>query len=90
MDTVIPCIQRASAVKDEFKELSIPDTEYDKNVAQLRTFSAADTSAETLDTVYSERVSDNPDFKVLLKRTLMDYAPEDARKGLAFILSALK
>lgn len=37
-----------------------------------------------------ERASDSADFQEMVKRTLCHYAREDARKGLALVLSALK
>lgn len=43
-----------------------------------------------LDEYFSEKPSENPEFQDLLRRTLIHYSREDARKGLAFLMSALK
>jgi hypothetical protein len=90
MDTVIPSIRRESTVKDDVKQLALPDVQYNANVDRIRATLKTAPDSEILDEYFDEKASDNPEFADLLKRSLIHYAPEDARKGLAFILSALK
>ena len=90
MDTVIPSIRRESTANDELKQLALPDMQYNAHVDRLKAIVKTLPNAESLDEYFDERVSDNPDFTDLLKRSLVQFAPADARKGLAFILSALK
>lgn len=93
MDTVIPSIQRASVASNGLSNLTIPDENYNATVAQLRKAAIAGLDApdsESLEKYLDEKPSDNPDFQDLLKRSLVHFAREDARKGLAFILSTLK
>jgi hypothetical protein len=93
MDTIIPSIQRASFGSDGLSNLTIPDEKYNAIVVQLKKATAAVPGAhdgESLEKFLDEKPSDNPDFQDLLKRSLVHFAREDARKGLAFILSTLK
>jgi hypothetical protein len=43
-----------------------------------------------LDEYLSEKPSANPEFQELLKRSLLHFSREEARKKLAFLMSALK
>ena len=90
MDTVIPSIRRESTVKDDLKQLALPDVQYNANVDRLRATLKIAPDSQSLDEYFYEKASDNPEFEDLLKRSLVHYTPEDVRKGLAFILSALK
>lgn len=93
MDTVIPSIHRESFASGGLSHLIIPDEKYNATVVQLKKAAVADPDApdgESLEKYLDEKPSDNPDFQDLLKRTLVQFAREDARKGLAFILSTLK
>ncbi|KAG4442836.1 hypothetical protein IFR05_001717 [Cadophora sp. M221] len=90
MDTVIPSIKRESvASTSSIDEEHIPDTIYSTLVHQLkRAVTNAPTEVE-LEQYLAEKPSDNPDFHDLVKRTLMHYSREDARKGFSFLLSGL-
>ncbi|KAH7357011.1 hypothetical protein BKA65DRAFT_495950 [Rhexocercosporidium sp. MPI-PUGE-AT-0058] len=90
MDTVIPSIKRESVTSTSSKdEEKIPDITYSTLVHQLqRAVINAPTEAE-LDQYLAEKPSDNPEFHELVKRTLMQYSREDARKGFSFLLSGL-
>ena len=90
MDTVIPSIRRESMVNDNQKQLALPDVQYNANIDRLTATMKIVPDSKGLVEYFNEKASDNPEFETLLKRSLVHYAPEDARKGLAFILSALK
>jgi hypothetical protein len=90
MDTVIPSIRRESTTEDDLKQLALPNVQYNANVDRIRATVKIAPNSENLDKYFDEKASDNPEFEDLLKRSLIHYAREDARKGLAFILSALK
>jgi hypothetical protein len=93
MDTVIPSIRRESVVSGGLSNLTISDEKYNATVVQLREAAVAvpdAPDAESLEKYLNEKPSDNADFQDLLKRSLVHFAREDARKGLAFILSTLK
>jgi hypothetical protein len=90
MDTVIPSIRREAAPSNTLSHQSISDVQYNAIVGGLETTLAHPPDGKSLDTFLDEKPSDNAEFQDLLKRSLLLYAREDARKGLAFILSALK
>jgi len=93
MDTIIPSIRRESLASDVLSHLIIPNEQYDATVARLKraTVTGPDSpDGLSVENYLDENASDNPDFQDLLKRTLVHFAREDARKGLAFILSILK
>jgi len=92
MDTVIPSIRRESAVSGGLPNLTISDEKYNATVMQLKKAVAGPDApdAESLEKYLNEKPSDNADFQDLLKRSLVHFAREDARKGLAFILTTLK
>jgi len=93
MDTIIPSIRRESLASDGLSNLNIPDEKYNATVVRLKKATVASLDAldvKSLENYLDEKPSDNPDFQDLLKRVLVHFAREDARKGLAFILSTLK
>ncbi len=93
MDTVIPSIRRESVESHGLSSLTIPDEKYDATVLQLEKTAVAGQDApvgKSLEKYLDEKPSDSSDFQDLLKRSLVHFAREDARKGLAFILSTLK
>lgn len=89
MDTVIPSIRRETIATDRSTQLTISDVEYNQTVNYLKN-NANEPSSESLDEYFDERPSQNPKFQELLKRTFVFNVREDARKGLGFILAALK
>lgn len=90
MDTVIPSVRRESASGNKTSQLTVPDVEYNAAVDHLKETVVNAPESESLDEYLDEKPSDNPAFHGLLRRTLIQYTRDDARKGLAFILSALK
>lgn len=90
MDTVIPSVHRESVASNRPSQLAVADEEYNAAVRDLKNSVVDAPQGEALDTYLQEKPSDNPQFHELLKRTLIHYSKDDARKGLAFILSALK
>jgi hypothetical protein len=92
IDTVIPAIRRQSAPSPTTDpNISIlPDTEYNAIASNLEKTIVSNHTNTQLDEYLSERPSDNPEFQDLLRRTLVQYSREDARKGLAFLTSALE
>ncbi|RFU25570.1 hypothetical protein B7463_g10767, partial [Scytalidium lignicola] len=93
MDTVIPSIRKESTAfasgKDDVAHLTISDSEYQKIVDYVKEKIADAPDTDILDAYFDEKPSSNPEFQSLLKRTLQNYAREDARKGISFILSTL-
>jgi hypothetical protein len=93
MDTIIPSIRCESLASDALSHLIIPDEQYDATVVRLKKATVASPDSpdgKSLENYLDEKPSDNTDFQDLLKRSLVHFAKEDARKGLAFILSILK
>ena len=90
MDTIIPSVRRDSTTNDMISQLVVPDVEYDTAVDHLKETVVDPPTSEALDKYLDERPSVNPRFQSLLKRSLGQYAPEQARKGLSFVLSTLK
>ncbi|KAF8858647.1 hypothetical protein BDZ45DRAFT_802417 [Acephala macrosclerotiorum] len=90
MDTVVPSIKRESvATSPSLSEEHIPDTILSAASDRLkRAVTNAPTQAQ-LDEYLAEKPSDNPEFHELVKRTLIDYSREDARKGFSFLLTAM-
>lgn len=92
MDTIIPSVKResVSGSKPTIGEEHIPDVIYSALAHQVqRTMTKPPTDVQ-LDEYLAEKPSDIPEFQDLLKRTLVQYAREDARKGFSFLLSGLK
>ncbi|KAL5326810.1 hypothetical protein ACEPPN_004499 [Leptodophora sp. 'Broadleaf-Isolate-01'] len=90
MDTVIPSIARGKSTSSiELNQRTISEEEYQTTAAHLKETVVDPPNAKDLDEFLAERASDIPGFQQLLKRSLVFYAPQDARKGLGFILSAL-
>jgi hypothetical protein len=90
MDTVVPSIRPESAATDALAQLALPDAQYQACVDQAKAALPEAPHRQALDEYLADTASGNPAFEDLLKRSLVHYAPEEARKGLAFVLSALK
>jgi hypothetical protein len=90
MDAVIPSVRRESTVSNPLLQQSIPDVRYNAAVDYVKRTMPDAPDSETFDEYMDEKPSNNPDFEDLLKRSLVQYSREDVRKGLAFVLSALK
>ena len=90
MDTIIPSIRRETTTSSKVEQLTVSDMQYNTVVDHLKNTVVNPPTNENLDEYLDERPSANPRFQSLLKRYLSQYAPEDAKKGLSFMLSALK
>jgi hypothetical protein len=93
MDTIIPSIRRESLASNRLSHFIIPDEKYNATVLRLKKATAAGPDApdeEILKNYLDEKPSDSHDFQDLLKRCFVHFVREDARKGLAFILSTLE
>ena len=90
MDTVIPSIRRDTTTNRTISQLAIADVEYNAAAGHIRKTVVNAPDSESLDEYLNEKASDNPRFQAVLKRTLGHYTPEESRKGLAFVLSALE
>lgn len=90
MDTVIPSVRCESTSDHKVYQRTISDVEYNAAVDHLRRNVTDLPDNESLAELLNERPSDIPEFKDVLLRTVVHYSREDVRKGLAFILSALK
>ncbi|TVY14389.1 Long-chain-alcohol oxidase FAO2 [Lachnellula arida] len=89
MDTVIPSIRRDTTTSPTISQLSIADVEYNAAAGHIQKTIVNAPDSESWDQYLNEKASDIPRFQALLKRTLAHYTPEDSRKGLALVLSAL-
>lgn len=90
MDTIIPSIRRETTTSNKIAQLTVSDVQYNTAVDHLKNTVVNPPTNESLDEYLDERPSANPRFQPLLKRYLGQYAPEDAKKGLSFVLSTLK
>ena len=90
MDTVIPSIRRETALDKKNSTLTVSDIQYNKVVDHLKKSMVNAPTSNLLDEYFDERPSESARFQDLLRRTLVHYSRDDARKGLAFVLSALK
>jgi hypothetical protein len=90
MDTIIPSIRREATTNNKVDQLTVSDVQYNTAVDHLKNTVVNPPTGEYLDEYLDERPSANPGFQSLLKRYLGQYAPDDAKKGLSFILSTLK
>lgn len=90
MDAVIPSCRRDTTTTNPMSQLTIADVEYNKAAGHIQRIMVDAPDSESLDEYLDEKASDSPRFQSLLKRTLAFYTPEEARKGLAFVLSALE
>lgn len=90
MDAIIPSIGRQAAAGSNPSQLTVSDVDYNMAAEDLKKNVTDAPQGDSLERYLEEKPSDNPKFHELLQRSLIHYSPEDARKGLAFILSALK
>ncbi|KAF4629884.1 hypothetical protein G7Y89_g8259 [Cudoniella acicularis] len=89
MDTTIQSIRKESSADGGISSLAIPDSDYDATIKELKEAMPCQPDTASLEEYFDEKVSDNPQFQVLLKRTFVDSLPEKSRKGLAVVLSTL-
>lgn len=90
VDTVIPTIRKEKRISNKTNEVAIADKSFNATLDHLQKTVVSAPNVDDLEDYLAEKASDNAAFIDLLKRTLILYAPEDARKGLAILLSALK
>jgi hypothetical protein len=96
LDAVIPSIERESVSsklalgRDHISVETISDAKYGAALAHLREKVVSPPAEEDIDVFLMERPSQIPEFEDLLKRTLIQYAREDARSGLRVILTTLR
>jgi hypothetical protein len=90
MDAVIPAIHRESTTSYQISQLTLSNDEYTTAMEHLQAGVVNAPAAAELDPYLAERASEIPLFQDLLRRTLIDFSREDARKGLSLVLSTLK
>lgn len=90
MDTVIPSIRRETQATDKSTQLAITDVQYNTTVNHLKDTVTNAPDSESLDEYLDERPTENKRFRELLQRTFVFNVRDDAKKGLGFILAALK
>ena len=90
MDTVIPSIRRESSGADKYSQLTISDTVFNATTDHISKTVTNPPHSKAWDEYLDETPSSYPEFKDTIKRMLSFYVREDGRKGLGFILSALK
>ncbi|KAK2630194.1 hypothetical protein QTJ16_001014 [Diplocarpon rosae] len=90
MDAVLPSIRREGSpeTRSQFRK-TITDTQFHDTITHLKETVVDAPDSKALDEYLDERPSDIPRFRELLKRTLGDYVPQDARKGLGIVLASL-
>lgn len=86
-DTVIPFITASSALSTT--RLSVQGSEYTASIDKLRELPAKP-EAGLYRKYLEENASSIPGVREAIQRLLSDYMPEDARKGLRVVLSALE
>ncbi len=90
-DTVIPSISIQSTTKAiEGSGLEITEREYVEVAEKMKAALPAEADVTLVERYLQETASSIPDFRENLQRTFSQYVREDARKGIALILSALK
>ncbi|KAK6585594.1 hypothetical protein PZA11_002321 [Diplocarpon coronariae] len=90
MDAVLPSIRRESSPGTASQSRkTITDAEFRGVIAYLGETVVDAPDSKALDEFLDERPSEIPRFRELLTRTLGDYVPEDARKGLGIVLATL-
>ncbi|XMA08295.1 hypothetical protein WAI453_001086 [Rhynchosporium graminicola] len=90
MDTVISSIGRVNTTNiNEIHRKIISEEEYQTIATHLKETVIDPPDNKDLAEYLSERASSIPQFQELLKRSLVNYAPEKSRKGLGFILTSL-
>lgn len=91
MDTIIPSIRRETTTSNKISQLTISEVEYNTTTNHLKELLLENAPAsESLDEYFDEKPSDIPQFQDLLKRSLVFFARDDAKKGLTLVLSTLK
>ena len=90
MDAVIPSVRRESRTGNKKFQLTVSDVEYNSAIDHLKKSLVNCPASDTLDEYLDENVSGIPAFQETLKRALVYYTKDDAKRGLALILSALK
>ncbi|KAI9817511.1 MAG: hypothetical protein M1827_001121 [Pycnora praestabilis] len=87
-DTVIPSVQ-PSSLPALTSHLSISSSEYEGVVTVLKAAIPQSHDANICDRYLEECPSSIPAFRASLQRTFSDFVREDARKGIALILTIL-
>lgn len=90
MDTVIPSIQKESVSAKGLNDRTVSDREYDGAIAQIKEEVVGVSDDQLLEVYFNEKASSIPQFQELLRETVSKHVREDAKKGLAFVMSALK
>lgn len=87
-DTVIPSIE----VSSDFSRasLSLPASEYSTAIEKIESRLPSTTDAGVPQQYLRESASSISGFQVQLRRQLADYVPQNARRAIGVILSALE
>lgn len=86
-DTIIPFISTSSALSTT--KLSVQESEYKAAIDKLQEL-PADPHMGLCRKYLEENASSIPGVREAIQRLLSDYMPEDARRGLRVVLSALE
>lgn len=96
-DTYIQSITDASADENSLTHHGIPEEQYNKardiglvSIPNDAPFSSKDEAEKSVRGFFAESASSLPGFKETLKRVFGHYVHEEGRKGITFILTALK
>lgn len=87
-DAVIPSLVPSSS--NSVDRMSIQASEYVSTIGQIRSTAAKTATEDNIRAFLDESASSIPDLKALIHRILSEFVPDDARKGIRGILSALK
>lgn len=90
-ETVIPDIRPTPAgIKKEGPQLYLTESEYQTTLSELRSSVANPPDDAVLTRFLSESPANSEDFRREFQRTMAVNVRDDARKGVALILSTLK
>lgn len=88
-DTIIPSLE-VSSPSDSTSQLRIEASDYTVAVQKLKEAMPNDVQGDLPRQYLNENASSVPGFRDLVHRTLGSYVREDARKGIALILTTLE
>ncbi|OKL60953.1 hypothetical protein UA08_03248 [Talaromyces atroroseus] len=87
-DVVVPALTTETTSK-ALHEKTVSAGEYESALSKLKAQVKAPDAAQIALQYLSENASSNPLFKEALRRTLLLYVPQESKKGLSLVLSAL-
>lgn len=87
-DTVIPSIRTEATARPSDKVVTA--SQLNAAISTLASSIPGPDSVQTATKYLEENASSNPQFRLTIQRLFSVYVPEEGKKGLSFILNALK